>query len=712
MSEQLNSNVDLSVVVVNYNVKEYVANLFASLYRAADESLNMEIYLVDNSSVEGSIPYLKQRYPEVNYIRNTENVGFGKANNLAIEQAKGRFTLIINPDTLVSEDTLKVCMDYMSANPKVGALGCKILNADGSFAPESKRAFPGIWNSFCKASGLTNFFSNSSIFGGYYENTLGENEVGNIAVLSGAFMFFETALLQKLKGFDERFFMYGEDIDLCKRVHEQNREIVYLPTTNIIHYKGESAKQNDITYIKSFNQALYLYFEKHFSTGYLSLLKSVVWIAVWLKIVVNLFSMVINRLRPLMLDLLLINATLTVGYLLRYKIELPQLLEPSYLRFFWTNLVISIAYAFLAPRFGLLKKARYGVVARIQALFFAFLVLVVISFFIKQIAFSRLIVGVSAMVDIALFIIIYTIKKSTLKNAQQIPGNLKTTRLLVVGYDPIQTASLIQKVRRQPGWNYELIGVITQDGQNLDVNEVEGVPIIGNLSQLKELVRAYRVAQVHFMMHALKYKDILEVMPAIGSSENVIVKIVPDSMDYILGKSNVEYLEDIAVIDVELAFFKGLNPYLKRALDIILAIPLWLINGLLSSSKIEETQQVFNEVELTINEGKFASLKLENAQSNTAAKRNLQKVLKAIIKGHMSFVGAPLFTQNNETNFGYKRGLTGLVQINPNSGFSGEDYHSFDLFYLQNYSIWLDLDILVKTILRRPNLFKNPFNKN
>lgn len=699
--------IDLSVVVVNYNVKEYVANLFASLYRAA-EGISMEIFLVDNSSVEGSISYLKERYPTVNYIRNKENVGFGKANNIAIEKAQGTYTLIINPDTLVSEDTLHSCIAYMKAEPEMGAIGCKILNADGSFAPESKRGFPSIWNSFCKASGLTALFPKSNIFGSYYANNIEENEIGEIQVLSGAFMFFDTALLQKLAGFDERFFMYGEDIDLCKRVYEEGRKIGYLPTTNIIHYKGESAKQNDITYIRSFNQALYLYFQKHFSTGYLSVLKSVVWIAVWLKIVANLLSMVVNRLRPLMLDLLLINTTLTIGYLLRYGIEPAQLFEPSYARFFWTNLVISIAYAFLAPRFGLLKRARYGVVARVQALFFAFLVLVVISFFIKQIAFSRLIVGLSALVDIALFIIIYTYKKSSLKNAQQVPGNLKTTRLLVVGYDPIQTASFIQKVRRQPGWNYELTGIITQNNVTTAIKEVEGVPIIGDLSQLKELVKAYRVAQVHFMMHALKYKDILEVMPAIGSSESVIVKIVPDSMDYILGKSNVEYLEDIAVIDVELAFFKGLNPYLKRSLDLILALPLWVINGLFLS-KEEKIFSSYVEVELAISEGKSESIYLENNDAKAATNRNLQKVLKAIITGKMSLVGAPLFTRKSDANFSYKRGLTGLVQINPNTGFSGEDYHSFDLFYLQNYSIWLDLDILVKTILRRPNLFVPAF---
>lgn len=700
-----NEDIDISVVVVNYNVKEYVANLFASLYRAS-EDLSIELFLVDNSSVEGSIPYLKEKFPDVIYLRNKENVGFGKANNIAISQAKGRYTLIINPDTLVSEDTLRVCINHMDANPNLGAVGCKILNADGSYAPESKRAFPGIWNSFCKASGLTNFLPKSTFFGGYYENSLAENEYGEIAVLSGAFMFFDSALLKELEGFDERFFMYGEDIDLCKRVHEKGRSIAYVPTTNIIHYKGESAKQNDIRYIKSFNQALYIYFEKHFSTGYLSLLKSVVWIAVWLKILVNLFTMLVNRLRPLMFDLTLINTTLSIGYLIRYKITIEQLLEPNYVRFFWTNLVVSVAYAFLAPRFGLLKKARYGVVARIQTLFFSFLVLVVISFFIKQIAFSRLIVGFSAMVDIALFIVIYTVKKSSLKSAQQIPGNLKTTRLLVVGYDAVQTASLIQKVRRQPGWNYELTGVISQNSVEGSVTEVEGVPIIGNLSQLKELIRAYRVDQVHFMMHALKYKDILEVMPAIGSSENVIVKIVPDSMDYILGKSNVEYLEDIAVIDVELAFFKGLNPYLKRALDLFIAIPLWLVNAILLPKRASLIEQC-ELVDLSISDGKLNTITIDLTNNANTFKHNLQTVLTAVIKGDMSLVGAPLFTQKKANSYVFKRGLTGLAQINPNSGFSGDDYHSFDLFYLQNYSIWLDLDILVKTLLRRPNLFKN-----
>jgi GT2 family glycosyltransferase len=260
-----NPSIDISVIIVNYKVKEYIANLLNSLEKASHQ-LTLEIFVVDNASGDNSIPYLQERFPEVTYIQNDENLGFGKANNQAIKLAKGTYTLLINPDTLVSEDTLDILFSHMQSNEDCGACGCKILNPDGTFAPESRRSVPTIWSAACKVFGLNTLFPKSKLFGKYYLSWLHEDEPSSIPVLSGSFMFWRTNVLQQLGGFDERFFMYGEDIDLCYRIQETGYHIDYVPETSIIHYKGESTKKGDLKYIRLFNKALYQFFDKQYSS--------------------------------------------------------------------------------------------------------------------------------------------------------------------------------------------------------------------------------------------------------------------------------------------------------------------------------------------------------------------------------------------------------------------------------------------------------------
>ena len=189
--------IDISIVIVNYRVKEYVSNLLSSIYKAARQ-YKVQIFVVDNDSGDDSVAYLRQRHPGVIYIANEDNFGFGKANNQAIKEAKGEFTLIINPDTLVSEDTFTVLIEHMKQNPKCGAAGCKILNPDGSFAPESKRSVPTIWAALTKLLGLHSIFPKSRLFGQYYLTWLSENQQAEINVLSGSFMFWRTELLQQM----------------------------------------------------------------------------------------------------------------------------------------------------------------------------------------------------------------------------------------------------------------------------------------------------------------------------------------------------------------------------------------------------------------------------------------------------------------------------------------------------------------------------------
>jgi GT2 family glycosyltransferase len=218
---------------------------------------------VDNASVDGSVEAVRELYPNITLIENKENVGFSKANNQAFKIATGKYVLILNPDTLLQNDTLQKCILYMEAHNNVGALGVKMIDGNGKYLKESKRGLPTIANSFFKFSGLHSFFPHSKLINGYYAGHVSDSETNEIEVLTGAFFFTRRNILDQLNGFDEDFFMYGEDIDLSKRVLDLEHKIVYLADTKIVHFKGESTKKASISYVTRFYNAMGIYFSKH-----------------------------------------------------------------------------------------------------------------------------------------------------------------------------------------------------------------------------------------------------------------------------------------------------------------------------------------------------------------------------------------------------------------------------------------------------------------
>ncbi|PSR04005.1 MAG: glycosyl transferase family 2, partial [Bacteroidetes bacterium SW_10_40_5] len=211
--------VKLSVVIVNYNVKFFLEQALISVRKAAkrlaelDNSFETEVFVVDNNSVDGSIGMIQEKFPEVKLLENKGNNGFARANNQAIQEASGQYNLLLNPDTVVEEDTFYKVIDFMDQHPEAGGLGVKMLDGKGRFLPESKRSFPSPEVAFYKAFGLANLFPESEIFGKYHLGYLDENETHEVDVLAGAFMLVRAAAIKEVGGLDEKFFMYGEDID-------------------------------------------------------------------------------------------------------------------------------------------------------------------------------------------------------------------------------------------------------------------------------------------------------------------------------------------------------------------------------------------------------------------------------------------------------------------------------------------------------------------
>ena len=278
--------VNVSIIIVSYNVKYFLEQCLSSVMKAIRErsgisgELEAEVFVVDNNSADGSIEYLEARFPSVHFISNKENTGFAKANNQALQAARGKYILFLNPDTILPEDFFARSLQFMEANSQVGAAGVQMIDGMGRFLRESKRGFPTSWASFCKLFGLTSLFPTSKVFAKYYLGYLDENRNHEVQALSGACMLVRKEVVDKTGGFDERFFMYAEDIDLSFRIHQTGYINAYLAGITIIHFKGESTTK-DSRYVKLFYKAMIQFVEKHY-TGfaggfYARLLKLAIW---------------------------------------------------------------------------------------------------------------------------------------------------------------------------------------------------------------------------------------------------------------------------------------------------------------------------------------------------------------------------------------------------------------------------------------------------
>lgn len=270
----------LSVIIVNYNVKYYLGQCLESVRRASQD-LQVETFVVDNLSSDGSIAYLRERFPEVTFIENKENVGFARANNQAIRMSTGKYVLLLNPDTIVTEHTFCDFIHFMDSHPEAGGAGAYMLRTDGTFAPESRRGLPTPFVAFCKMSGLAALLPQSRVFGRYYMRYLNENEVNEIEIISGAFMFLRREALDKVGLLDEDFFMYGEDIDLSYRILKGGYKNYFLPT-RMLHYKGESTEKSSFRYTYTFYQAMRLFFRKHYA-HYSFLVSLPINVAIWVR---------------------------------------------------------------------------------------------------------------------------------------------------------------------------------------------------------------------------------------------------------------------------------------------------------------------------------------------------------------------------------------------------------------------------------------------
>ena len=664
---------DLSVIIVNYNVRQFLENALASTYRAMEE-LQGEVFVVDNASDDGSIEMVKTKFPHVLLIENKANVGFAKANNAALKQAKGRYVLLLNPDTIVQEDTFKVMIKFFDENPDAGLAGCKILNPDGTFQLPCRRSFPRPWVAFTKIFGLSALFPKSKLFGQYNLTYLSEDETYEVDAVSGSLMFLRREAYEKVGGLDETFFMYGEDLDWCYRISKSGYKVYYVHSTKIIHFKGESTRRSEIDEIRTFYQAMQLFVEKHFSTS--------VFVEVFLTIAIVLraaLAMVTKASQPLviaLMDFILVDLALILGEYLYFG----HILKFQHYAYpiVWTvpSLTVVTSMYFL----GVYTTRRHSVSRTALAVIISYTIVSASVFFFKDFAFSRAVVLISGFINLLvlpgwrLMFDVFTGRRSSSRKS------LFGRPTVIVGTGP-SAQEVLKKLRARVDDGYDVVGFIDMHRKNIG-EKIAGVEIVGSIDNVGKVIAERKVNEVIFSTDGLAYTDILSVI-ARSNDRSVNFRLVPNSLEAIIGKTRIDELDTLPLVEIEYNIHRPGNRFAKRLFDILTSgLGLLLLYPFVRAFHSKN------------NAGRFAQKVL---------------LLPHVFFGRMSVVGRPLSDSDATSSsspirgqlrsYLGPRGLTGLVQINRRDDLEADEIERYKLYYSKNQSLMLDVEIIVKSLL-------------
>ncbi|NOX17191.1 MAG: glycosyltransferase [Chlorobi bacterium] len=649
---------DLSIIIVNYNVKEFLQNLIYSIERAV-ENISFEIIVIDNASSDGSIEMLKEKFPNVKLFANEKNIGFGAANNVGFENAKGKYFLIINPDVIVKEDTFSKMIEFMENNKDAGMAGCKVLNPDGTLQLACRRSFPGPWTSFTKVTGLSKLFPKSRLFAKYNLTFLDENKTYEVDAISGSFMFMRREVYEKIGGFDTRFFMYGEDLDLCFRAQQAGYKVFYYPETEIIHYKGESTKRSDIDETKKFYEAMRLFVKKHLSSS--------IFVGIILRLAITLRKAVafLNVYK------LIITAVLVDGALFAAALSFAEkVYRPGTWHGFpddvkpWVFIIPAIVQILISATVGSYKKNSISILRILSSLIVGLIVLSSIPFFFKQFAFSR----AALLITYGILIAILPLWRLLFRMFSGAGFGTKTEKMktLIVGTEE-DALQLSKKLISNVTSLFSVVGLISVQRGEIG-KEIDGFKVVGSLENLKKIIDEEKIDRVIFPSENLEYGKIFSTVSACNES-NVDFMVAGKELDFMVGKSNITVLDDIPFLKLEYNISKPSHKLIKILFDyslsllfLILYLPAFLWSAV--SSKNSE----------------FIIFILS---------------IPSVLSGKKSIVGQFQIESVNELYVG-KPGLTGLWFTESVDLKDGDEIKKLNIFYARNQNIWLDFEILGK----------------
>jgi GT2 family glycosyltransferase len=641
----------LSVIIVNYNVKHFLEQCLHSVYKAA-KGIETEIFVVDNNSVDGSAHLIREKFPELHFIENKENVGFSKANNQAIRIATGKYILLLNPDTVVEEDTFSKVIGFMENHPEAGGLGVKMIDGKGNFLPESKRGLPTPWVAFYKMFGLSKLFPNSRRFGKYHLTYLNENEIHEVDVLAGAFMLMRKETLNKVGLLDETFFMYGEDIDLSYRITLGGYKNYYFPETTIIHYKGESTKKGSLNYVKVFYNAMIIFARKHFSGGNAGVFAFIIHLAIWFRAFISIFKRAMGKVVLPIFDGLVIflgfvfitpiweNVRFEPGH---YPSMFLQLVVPVYILFWLVGILFSGGYKKPVSLYNIARGLLWGTIA----------ILLVYSLVDEELRFSRVLILFGSIWSVfALLVSRLIFHWLKIKNLRL--DLKKAKRIAIVGHSI--EANRVKKLVEDSQIQSELAGFIALDNSDRDKN------YIGQIQQISEIIRINRINEIIFCAENISSAQIIRAM--LDLTQLVVeYKIAPPESLSIIGSNSIHTAGDLYVVNVN-AISKKSNKRKKRLFDIGFSLTILFFSPIILWFFRNKKCFIIN--------------------------------IFSVLTGEKSWIGYIPNLINSSNLPDLKPGILNPGDLFPELSLDGEKIIRLNMLYAKDYSISTDVEILLK----------------
>ncbi|UKN02868.1 glycosyltransferase [Paracrocinitomix mangrovi] len=640
----------LSVIIVNYNVEFFLEQCLNSVYTAL-KHVEGEVFVVDNNSIDGSLDMVRSKFPEVQLIANKDNVGFSRANNQAIKISKGKYVLLLNPDTIVEEDTFQKVVAFMDEHPDAGGLGVKMIDGKGNFLPESKRGLPTPKVAFYKIFGLSRLFPRSKKFGKYHLSYLDKNETHEIEILSGAFMLMRKEALDKVGLLDENFFMYGEDIDLSYRIILGGYKNYYYPGTRIIHYKGESTKKSSVNYVFVFYNAMIIFARKHFSEKNARLYSFLINMAIYFRASLALVSRFVKKAFIPFIDIICI--ILGLFLIAQNYMQIENKLIPEQLLF--VALPVYGAVWFLSQIFvGGYDKPIRLIKNIIGALVGTAVILVVYALLSKDYQFSRLIILMGGTWVTVYYIVSRLILHNLVGENYRI-GGAKNKRFAIVG--DAEESERVHQILLQTNSKIQSVRFLSSADEKSDQK------FIGTINQLDQVIDIHNIDEVIFCAKNVSAGSIISKMLEL-EERDVDFKIAQPESSFLIGSNSIDSKGDLYVMDIN-RINKPANRRNKRMIDVGLSLILMVLSPVL--------------IFLYKKKGQFL------------------KNMLGIFIGKLSFVGyAPIHHASNLKLPSIKRGVLTCEMVLPSANVDEDSISRMNLIYAKNHSFLMDLKIIFR----------------
>ena len=600
---------------------------------------------MDNNSVDNSVEMIRRKFPKTLIIENKVNVGFSKANNQGIEASNGKYVLLLNPDTVIEEDTLSKVISFMDSTPDAGGLGVHMVDGSGAFLPESKRGLPTPSVAFYKIFGLSNLFPKSKKFGKYHLGYLPEFETNEVEILSGAFMLMRKETLDKVGLLDETFFMYGEDIDLSYRILLGGYKNYYFADTNIIHYKGESTKKSSVNYVFVFYRAMVIFAQKHFSKNNAKLFSILINVAIYLRASLAIMVRFLKKSFLPVFDFASISLILYLLSLLWknkgiiFPIDLIKFAFPAYTLTWLTSLVYAGLYDYPTKIANIFKGTLFGTL----------IILVIYGLLPKEFQFSRLFIVAGTLTTISFIVSTRFLFSKLISKKFSLNGE-KPKSFALVGSS--NETSRVAKILNQSD---QVIQKIVLVSPNTDKKENE----IGIIDQLDQIQLIHKIDEIIFCAKDVSSQQIISWMNKLANSK-VLFKIAQPDTSFLIGSNSSDANGEYYTIDNQKISQRDAVRN-KRTFDILMALFLILFSP-------------------------FILFKFKN-------KKRLFKNLFACFIGTKTFVGYS--KEINEEKVQLPNLKTGILFPTDNKKNQGNPLTKTNLLYAKNYSIRTDLEIIV-----------------